>query len=182
MVFHLTNVWCLLTKSTTLEILWALKHNKVIKRIKNETCVSFGPKTSDWALNLFCWCIWQTSGVCWSKVPHLWYFRRQNTKRRLKRSKTKFVFLLGLKRAIGIKTFFGVAFDKLLLFVYQKCTTLEILWALKHKKEIKKIKNQTCVSLRPETSNLAYKLFWWCIWQTFGVCWPKVPHLRYFRR
>ena len=36
---HLTSFWCLLTKSTTLEILLALKHKKEITKIKNQTCV-----------------------------------------------------------------------------------------------------------------------------------------------
>ena len=38
-VGHLTNFWCLLTKSTTIEILWALKPKKEITKIKNQTCV-----------------------------------------------------------------------------------------------------------------------------------------------
>ena len=45
LVGHLANFWCLLTKSATLEILWAGKPKKEITKIKNETCVSFGPKT-----------------------------------------------------------------------------------------------------------------------------------------
>ena len=91
LVVRLTNLWCLMTKSTTLEILLDLNHKEEIKKIKNQTCVS-----------------------------------------------------LSLKRAIGLITCFGGAFDKLLVFVDQK-TTLEILLALKHKKEITKIKNQTSV-------------------------------------
>ena len=60
--------------------------------------------------------------------------------------------------------------------------TLEILWALKPKEEITKIKNQTWDPYVAKTSNWAYNLFWWGIWQTFGVCWLKVSHLRYFGR
>ena len=45
LVVHLTNFWCLLTKSTTLEIVLALKHKKEITKIKIQTCVSFGLKT-----------------------------------------------------------------------------------------------------------------------------------------
>ena len=84
LVVHLTNFWCLLTKSITLEILWVLKHNKEITKIKNQTCVSFA-------------------------------------------------FLLGVKRAIGLKSCFGGAFDKDLVFL-TKNTTLEIHWALKPKR------------------------------------------------
>ena len=47
-----------------------------------------------------------------------------------------------LKWAIGLKTCFGSAFDKRLVFVDQKHHTLEILWALKPKKEITKIKTK----------------------------------------
>ena len=39
LVGHLTNVWCLMTKSTILEILWAPKHKKEITKIKNQTSV-----------------------------------------------------------------------------------------------------------------------------------------------
>ena len=99
----MTNFWCLLTKSTTLEILWVPKHNKEITKIKNQTCVSFA-------------------------------------------------FLFGLKRAIGLKSCFDGAFDKLLVFVDQK-STLEILWVLKHNKEITKIKIQTFVPYVEKTSN-----------------------------
>ena len=42
---------------------------------------------------------------------------------RLQRSKTKLAFLKWLKRAIGLKTCFGGAFDKLLVFVDQKYHT-----------------------------------------------------------
>ena len=66
----MTNLWGLWTKSATLEILLDLKHKKEVTKIKNQTCVSFGPK-----------------------------------------------------RAIGIKTCFGGAFDKLLVFVDQKYHT-----------------------------------------------------------
>ena len=68
----MTNFWCLLTKSTTLEIVLALKHKNEIPKIKNQTCV------------------------------HKW-----------------------LKRAIGLKTCFGGAFDKLLVFIDQKYHTLD---------------------------------------------------------
>ena len=71
---YLTNFWCLLTQSTTLEILWTLKHKKKITKIKNQTCVSFA-------------------------------------------------FLLGLKRAIGLKSCFGGAFDNPLVFVDQNYHT-----------------------------------------------------------
>ena len=40
-------------------------------------------------------------------------------------SKSKLVLLLVLKRAIGLKTSYGDAFVKLLVFVYQKYHTLE---------------------------------------------------------
>ena len=95
----MTNFWFLLTKSTTLEILWALKPKKEITKIK-----------------------------------------------------TKLLFLIWLKRATGLKTCFGGAFDKLLVFV-EKSTTLEILWELKPKKEITKIKNKTFVPYMAKTSN-----------------------------
>ena len=70
----MTNLWCFLTKSFSLDILWALKPKKEITKIENETCV-----------------------------------------------------FLGLKRAIGLKTCFGGAFDKLLVFVYQKYHTSDTL-------------------------------------------------------
>ena len=51
--------------------------------------------------------------------------RGKNAKTRLEWSKSKLVLLLVLKRAIGLKTSYADAFDKLLVFVYQKYHTLE---------------------------------------------------------
>ena len=48
-----------------------------------------------------------------------------NAKTRLKWSKSKLVLLLVLKRAIGLKTSYGDAFGKPLVFVDQKYHTLE---------------------------------------------------------
>ena len=102
LVGNLTYFWCLLTKSTTLDTLLALKHQKEITKLKNQTCVSFGPKTSNLGLKLVF-------------MGHL----------------TNFWCLLS------------------------KSTSLEILLALKHYKEILKIKNETWVSIGPKTSNWA---------------------------
>ena len=59
---------------------------------------------------------------------------------------------MGLKRAIGLKTSFGGAFDKLLVFVEQKYHTWDS-FGPKIQKGDYKDQNQTCVSFGPKTSN-----------------------------
>ena len=69
-----------------------------------------------------------------------------------------FAFLLGLKRAIGLKSCFGGAFDKLLVFVDPKYHTSDTLDAKTQKADYKDQKPNLrffCVSFRAKTSNWA---------------------------
>ena len=135
---HLTNFWCLLTKTTTREIVLALKHNKEITKIKIQTCVSLGPKTSNLRLKL----------VLVVHLTNLWGLLTKSTtleivlalkhKKEITKIKIfKLVFLLGLKRAIGLKTCFNGAFDKRLVFVDQRYHTWDSFGAKTKKGDYK---------------------------------------------
>ena len=68
------------------------------------------------------------------------------------------MFILGLKRAIGLKTCFGGAFDKPLVFVDQKYHTWDTLGAKTQQGDYKDQKPNMrffCVSFRAKTSNSA---------------------------
>ena len=124
---HLINLWCLLTKSTTLEILLALKHKNEITKIKNQTSVEWVKRAI--GLKTCFGGAFDKLLVFVDQKYHTWDTFGAKTQRRLQRSKTKLAFLLGLKRAIGLKTCFGGAFDKLLVFVDQKYHTWDTLGA-----------------------------------------------------
>ena len=113
---------------------------------------------------------------------HTWdSFVAKTQKGDYKDQNPNFRFLFFLKQAIGLKTCFGSAFDKLSVFVDQNYHTFDSFDAKTQNGDYKDQK-PNLRSFLPKTSNWAWNLFWWCIWQTFGVCRPKVPHLRYIWR
>ena len=67
----------------------------------------------------------------------------------------KLAFLKWRKREIGVKTCFGGAFDKLLVFVDQTYHTWDSFGAKTQKGDYKDQNIQTCVSFGPKTSNWA---------------------------
>ena len=69
---------------------------------------------------------------------------------RLKLFKKKLMPLLALRHANGLKTSYGDTFDKRFVFFWPKVPFSWDLLTLKHKKQIKSVKKNTCVAFNPK--------------------------------